>query len=175
MHEYKIREVNIRLIGFDPGLRCTGWGVIDVQGNLLSYIADGSVKTDSTLSLAGRLAQLYENLIRIIQQYHPDEAAVEETFVNKNAASTLKLGQARAISLLVPAQSGLKVFEYSPNLIKKTVVGVGHADKNQVKVMVKTLLPGAIIESFDSADALAVAICHANHRGNFQGKLVVSR
>ncbi len=134
----------------------------------MSYVADGTVKTDSKLSLADRLVQLYESLSGIIVQFNPTEAAVEEIFVNKNPASTLKLGQARAISLFVPAYAGLYVAEYSPNLIKKTVVGTGHADKRQVQMMVETLLPGAAVESSDAADALAVAICHAHHRDNLQ-------
>ncbi|HJO74912.1 MAG TPA: crossover junction endodeoxyribonuclease RuvC [Rhodospirillales bacterium] len=158
----------MRLIGFDPGLRNTGWGVIEANGNHLGHIADGVVKTDAKLPLADRLVQLQDGLTRVIEQFHPDEAAVEETFVNKNAASTLKLGQARAISLLVPANGGLKVFEYSPNLIKKSVVGGGHAAKQQIKMMVKVLLPGAELKSADAADALAVAICHAHHRDSVQ-------
>jgi len=164
----------IRLIGFDPGLRNTGWGVIDVRGNRLSYVADGAVKTKSDLPLADRLVQLHDGLSRIIEEFSPSEAAVEETFVNKNAASTLKLGQARAISLLVPAHAGLTVAEYSPNLIKKTVVGAGHADKGQVQMMVRTLLPGAALESADAADALAVAICHAHHRDSIQARAALT-
>ena len=140
----------------------------------MSYVAHGVVKTDSVRSLADRLVQLYENLSSIIKQFNPTEAAVEEIFVNKNAASTLKLGQARAISLFVPAYAGLHVAEYSPNLIKKTVVGTGHADKGQVKMMVQTLLPGVKVESTDAADALAVAICHAHHRDNLQTQLLAS-
>ncbi len=128
------------------------------------------MKTNSALPLAERLLQLHDGLSRIIGEFNPAEAAVEETFVNKNAASTLKLGQARAISLLVPAHAGLAVAEYSPNLIKKTVVGAGHADKGQIQMMVRTLLPGAALESADAADALAVAICHAHHRDSFQAR-----
>ncbi len=138
----------------------------------MSYVADGVVKTDSALSLADRLVQLFNSLNSIFEQFDPMEAAVEEIFVNKNAASTLKLGQARAISLFVPAYAGLQVAEYSPNLIKKTVVGTGHADKGQVQMMVQTLLPGAAVKSSDAADALAVAICHANHRDNIQTQLL---
>ena len=160
----------IRLIGFDPGLRNTGWGVIDVRGNRLSHVADGVVKTEARLPLAERLVQLQDGLTAVIEQFRPAEAAVEETFVNKNAASALKLGQARAISLLVPAQAGLAVAEYSANLIKKTVVGSGHAAKEQVQMMVRTLLPGAAMKSADAADALAVAICHAHHRDSAQAK-----
>lgn len=160
------------MIGFDPGLRFTGWGVIDVDGNRLSHVADGVVASDGGLALALRLVQLQDGLIRIIEQFNPAEAAVEETFVNKNPMSTLKLGQARAISLLVPANAGLPVAEYSPNLIKKTVVGAGHAAKQQIQMMVKTLLPGAALETADAADALAVAICHAHHRDSAQARAV---
>ncbi|NQU60982.1 MAG: crossover junction endodeoxyribonuclease RuvC [Rhodospirillales bacterium] len=154
----------MRLIGIDPGLRNTGWGIIDIVGNRLSHVADGVVKSDGALPLAARLVQLQDGLVRVIEVHRPDEAAVEETFVNKNAVSTLKLGQARAIALLVPANAGLSVAEYSPNLIKKSVVGAGHAAKGQIQMMVKTLLPGATLNSADAADALAVAICHAHHR-----------
>ncbi len=166
--------MTIRLIGFDPGLRNTGWGVIEASGNRLIHVADGVVKTDSSLPLADRLVQLHDGLTRVIERHRPFEAAVEETFVNKNAASTLKLGQARAIALLVPAAGGLKVFEYSPNLIKKTVVGAGHAAKRQIQMMVKTLLPGAELKSADAADALAVAICHAHHRDSAQSRAALA-
>jgi len=154
----------MRIIGLDPGLRNTGWGVIGVKGNRLTHVADGVVKSDSALSLAERLVQLQDGLVEVVKTWTPDEAAVEETFVNVNPASTLKLGQARAISLLIPANAGLPVFEYSPNLVKKSVVGSGHAVKGQVQMMVKTLLPGCEVTSADAADALAVAICHAHHR-----------
>ena len=153
----------MRLIGIDPGLRNTGWGVITIDGNRLSHVADGVVRTDSSLSLAERLVQLHDGLSEVISLHRPDEAAVEETFVNVNAASTLKLGQARGVALLVPAGQGVPVQEYPPNLIKKTVVGTGHAAKQQIKLMVKTLLPGCAVETTDAADALAVAICHAHH------------
>lgn len=155
----------MRLIGFDPGLQTTGWGVIEAVGNRLSYVADGLVSTSPKADLAERLVELHAGLKDVIAEYQPDEAAVEETFVNKNAVSTLKLGQARGIVMLVPALAGLYVAEYLPNLVKKTVVGTGHAQKDQVQMMVKTLLPGAKIAGADSADALAVAICHAHHRG----------
>ncbi len=144
--------------------------MIEVRGNRLSHVADGVVKTEARLPLADRLVQLQDGLTAVIERFQPSEAAVEETFVNKNAASTLKLGQARAISLLVPANAGLRVFEYSPNLIKKTVVGGGHAAKEQVQMMVRTLLPGAELKSADAADALAVAICHAHHMDSAQAK-----
>ena len=138
--------------------------MIEADGNRLSHVADGVVSTDASLPLAARLVQLQDGLSRVIEQFKPEEAAVEETFVNKNAASTLKLGQARAIALLVPANAGLSVAEYTPNLIKKSVVGAGHAAKQQIQMMVKTLLPGSALKSADAADALAVAICHAHHR-----------
>jgi crossover junction endodeoxyribonuclease RuvC len=158
------------LIGFDPGLRNTGWGVIEATGNRLRHIADGVITTQSGLPLAARLVQLQDGLVAVITRYRPVEAAVEETFVNKNAASTLKLGQARAIALLVPANAGLSVAEYPPNLIKKSVVGSGHAAKQQVQMMVRVLLPGATIDGPDAADALAVAICHAHHRDSWQAR-----
>ena len=153
----------MRLIGLDPGLRHTGWGVIDAEGNRLSHIADGVVHSRDRDALALRLVDLFRQLNDIIERYAPAAAAVEETFVNKNPSSTLKLGVARGVVLLAPAERGLPVFEYSANLIKKSVVGVGHADKQQVEMMVRRLLPGAVLESPDAADALAVAICHAHH------------
>ena len=153
----------MRLLGLDPGLRHTGWGVIDVLGNRLTHRADGVVHSDGSKSLPERLVQLFRQLNEVLDEMRPDEAAVEETFVNKNPASTLKLGVARGVVLLVPAERGLPVAEYSANLIKKSVVGVGHADKAQVQMMVRRLLPGCLIQSPDAADALAVAICHAHH------------
>jgi crossover junction endodeoxyribonuclease RuvC len=152
-----------RFLGLDPGLRHTGWGIIDVNGNRLSHVADGVVDTDDQATLAERLCTIHDGLASIVARYQPDEAAVEETFVNKNAASTLKLGQARGIALLVPALAGLPVAEYPTNLVKKTVVGAGHADKSQVQAMIRILLPGSSTTSADAADALAVAICHAHH------------
>ena len=157
--------VATRVLGLDPGLQHTGWGIIDVDGNHLRHVAHGTVSTSSTLSLAGRLVQLHEGVLEVIRDHRPDEAAVEETFVNKNPASTLKLGQARGVVMLSPAQSGLGVFEYTPNLVKKTIVGAGHAAKEQIQMMVRTLLPGIDLKGADAADALAVAICHAHHRG----------
>lgn len=155
----------IRLIGIDPGLRRTGWGVIDCKGTSISYVADGTETSDARLSLAERLVQLHERLTAVLGEWRPEEAAVEQTFVNKSGASTLKLGQARGIALLVPAQAGLHVAEYAPNLVKKSVVGVGHADKHQIRAMIAVLLPRCKPNSDDSADALAVAITHAHHRG----------
>jgi len=154
----------MRLIGIDPGLRNTGWGIIAVKDNRLIHIADGVILSDAKNSLAERLVQIYDGLLEVIQQYQPDEAAVEETFVNKNPVSTLKLGQARGISLLVPARLGIPVAEYLPNLVKKTVVGSGHAAKEQIQMMMRTLLPGCEIKTADAADALAIAVCHAHHR-----------
>jgi crossover junction endodeoxyribonuclease RuvC len=153
----------MRLLGLDPGLRRTGWGVISVAGNRLNHVADGTIEVPPTLPLAERLAALYRALVEVLDRHAPDAAAVEETFVNKNAASTLKLGVARGVVLLAPAERGLPVHEYSANLIKKSVVGVGHADKAQVQVMVRRLLPGCLVTGADAADALAVAICHAHH------------
>jgi crossover junction endodeoxyribonuclease RuvC len=153
----------MRLIGLDPGLRHTGWGVVEAAGNRLRHVADGVVHAREGRPLAERLVELFRQLNAVLERYAPDEAAVEESFVNKNPASTLKLGVARGVVLLAPAARGLPVFEYSANLIKKSVVGVGHADKQQIEMMVKRLLPGAALEAPDAADALAVAICHAHH------------
>ena len=159
-----------RLVGFDPGLRKTGWGIIDVEGSRLSHVANGIIKTDNSLTLAERLVQLHDGLQQVISDWEPVSAAVEETFVNKNPNSTLKLGQARGISLLVPSMAGLPVSEYSPNHIKKSVVGSGHAGKEQVTAMLGILLPGVKINGEDAGDALAVAICHA-HSGGAHGRL----
>jgi crossover junction endodeoxyribonuclease RuvC len=156
----------LTILGIDPGLRTTGWGVITVDGNRLSHVADGIVDVPAKGSLAQRLAQLFSGVEAVIDRYAPDEAAVEETFVNRNPVSTLKLGQARGVTLLAPARAGLDVYEYSTNLVKKSVVGAGHADKIQVMMMIRTLLPGASLEKADAADALAVAVCHAHHRAS---------
>lgn len=153
----------MRVIGLDPGLAVTGWGVIDVAGGGLAYAGCGVVATDRRLPLAGRLVRLAAGLEAVIARFAPDEAAVEETFVNCNAVSALRLGQARGIALMVPARAGLPVAEYLPNLVKKTVVGSGHAAKEQVQMMVRTLLPSSPPAASDAADALAVAICHAHH------------
>ena len=156
----------IRIIGIDPGLRRTGWGVIETLGNSLSYIACGTVTSDERADLASRLCQLHEGISAVIHAHRPHEAAVEATFVNKDPVSTLKLGQARGIAMLVPAQAGLPVAEYAPNAVKKSVIGVGHADKVQIQMMVKVLLPKADFKGADAADALAIAICHAHNRGS---------
>lgn len=155
----------IRILGLDPGLRKTGWGVVVSEGSKLSFVACGCVESDGTLSLGERLRQLHEGISRVIATWTPDEVAVEETFVNRDPQSALKLGQARGIAVVVPALAGLDVAEYAANLVKKTVVGVGHADKKQVQMMIRVLLPKAETKSADAADALAVAICHAQHRG----------
>lgn len=151
----------MRVIGFDPGLRRTGWGVVDVFGSRLSHVANGVCGSGDAPGLAERLAHLHAEIAAVVLAQRPDQAAVEHTFVNKDAAGTLKLGQARAISLLVPAQRGIPVAEYAPNAVKKAVVGVGHADKAQIQHMVRLLLPGVTLAGPDAADALAVAICHA--------------
>ena len=152
----------IRILGIDPGLRRTGWGVIALAGNKLTFVGCGVVTTESDWALSERLVQLHDGILKIIRAHRPDVAAVEQTFVNKDPVATLKLGQARAIALLVPAQAGLEVAEYAPNQVKKSVVGVGHADKEQVHAMVKILLPLSTAESPDASDALAVAITHAH-------------
>lgn len=161
--------MTIRVLGLDPGFRCTGWGVIDVDGPRLRHVADGVVKIATDQPVAARLAGLYDALAEVIAEYRPQEAAVEETFVNQNPGSTLKLGQARGVVLLAPARSGLPVAEYSANGVKKAVTGVGHAAKEQVQMMVRALLPAAAIEGPDAADALAVAICHAHHAAGRRG------
>jgi crossover junction endodeoxyribonuclease RuvC len=161
----------IRILGIDPGLRRTGWGVVAVKGSSLSFVAAGTVGSDSSAALADRLMQLHDGLTAVIGAHLPDEAAVEATFVNRDAGATLKLGQARGIAMLVPAQAGLPVAEYAPNQVKKTVVGAGHGAKAQIRMMVSVLLPRATFDSDDAADALAIAICHAHHRQSVQARL----
>lgn len=165
----------MRLLGLDPGLGATGWGVIEVENARLRHVGDGVVRTDAREPLALRLVRLAEGLEAVIARYGAEEAAVEETFVNRNATSTLRLGQARGTALLVSARAGLSVSEYLPNLVKKSVVGTGHAGKEQVKMMVGVLLPGAQLASNDAADALAVAICHAHHRQTARRLLAAAR
>ncbi|MEZ5675996.1 MAG: crossover junction endodeoxyribonuclease RuvC [Thalassovita sp.] len=152
----------MRVLGIDPGLRNMGWGVIEAQGSRLSHIANGICHSEG-VELAERLLSLHDQLTDIVARFAPDTAAVEQTFVNKDAVGTLKLGQARGIALLVPAQAGIPIGEYAPNKVKKTVVGVGHAAKVQVDHMVKMQLPGVVINGPDAADALAIAICHAHY------------
>ena len=154
----------IRIIGIDPGLRNMGWGIVDLTGSHLAYVASGTVRSDAKTPLGERLRELHRSLSQIIAEFAPNEAAVEETFVNRDPQSALKLGQARGIALVVPALAGLPVAEYAANLIKKTVTGTGHAEKAQVAMMVKMLLPASEARTPDAADALAVAICHAQHR-----------
>ena len=152
----------MRVIGIDPGLRNLGWGVIEMEGSRLRHIANGIIHSEGA-ELAPRLVALHAGLSAVIAAHAPDAAAVEQTFVNKDAVATLKLGQARGIALLVPAQAGIAVGEYAPNAVKKAVVGVGHADKTQVQHMVRHQLPGVVFEALAAADALAIAICHAHH------------
>jgi crossover junction endodeoxyribonuclease RuvC len=154
----------IRILGIDPGLRRTGWGVVEYAGNRLGFIACGSVETDGKADLASRLVVIHDGLMRVIDDFRPDEAAVEATFVNRDAVATLKLGQARGIAMLVPARSGVPVAEYAPNLVKKTIVGAGHGEKGQIRMMIGVLLPKADPRSHDAADALAIAVTHAHHR-----------
>ena len=155
----------MRVLGIDPGLRVLGWGLVDVAGSRLTHVANGSCRSEGD-DLAARLLSLHAQLSEVVARYAPDAAAVEQTFVNKDAAGTLKLGQARGVAVLVPAQAGIPVGEYAPNAVKKAVVGVGHADKRQIDHMVKLMLPGAQIAGPDAADALAIAICHAHHLGH---------
>jgi crossover junction endodeoxyribonuclease RuvC len=154
----------MRVLGLDPGLGTTGWGVIEASENRLAHVASGFVETDASAPLAERLARLHAALAGLIAAWRPDEAAVEETFVNRNPLSTLRLGQARGVVLLAPALAGIPVAEYQATAVKRAVVGQGHAAKQQVQAMVRMLLPGAAPGRADAADALAVAICHAHHR-----------
>ncbi len=161
---------SIRIIGIDPGLRRLGWGVIEADGGRLRYVACGHVSSTPDEDLAYRLREIFEGLTAVLASFSPREAAVEETFVNDNARATLKLGQARGMAMLAPALNGLRVAEYPPNLIKKSVVGAGHAEKQQVQMMVKMLLPKATFANADEADALAIAICHAHQRSSPQAR-----
>jgi crossover junction endodeoxyribonuclease RuvC len=154
----------IRILGIDPGLRRTGWGVVTIEGSRLTFVACGSVASDDKAALAARLVAIHDGLARVVAAHSPDEAAVEQTFVNRDAVATLKLGQARGIAMLVPALAGLAVAEYAPNLVKKTIVGAGHCEKAQIRMMVKVLLPKSNPQSDDAADALAIAVTHAHHR-----------
>jgi crossover junction endodeoxyribonuclease RuvC len=156
----------VRLLGIDPGLRFTGWGIIEADGNRLRHIADGIIATDSEASVPVRLKALHDALVALMAEYCPHEAAVEETYVNRNGTATLKLGYARGVALLAPALAGIQVAEYGAKTVKLAVVGTGGAEKAQVQMMVRRLLPGAAIRRADAADALAVAICHAHHRAS---------
>jgi crossover junction endodeoxyribonuclease RuvC len=154
----------IRILGIDPGLRRTGWGVVEIAGNRLGFIGCGSVTSNDRDDMATRLLAIHDGLMRILDEFQPDEAAVEATFVNKDAQATLKLGQARGIAMVVPARAGVPVAEYAPNVVKKSIVGAGHGDKVQVRMMIGVLLPKADPASHDAADALAIAVTHAHHR-----------
>jgi crossover junction endodeoxyribonuclease RuvC len=154
----------VRIIGIDPGLVRTGWGVIDFDGVRLTYVASGTVRPRTDAELADRLAALFSGLESVVARWRPEEAAVEQTFVNRDAHATLKLGHARGVALLIPARAGLSVAEYAPNAVKKTVVGSGHAEKTQIRAMIGFLLPKASPDTADAADALAIAITHAHHR-----------
>ncbi|MBX9453521.1 MAG: crossover junction endodeoxyribonuclease RuvC [Neoaquamicrobium sediminum] len=164
----------IRVIGIDPGLRRTGWGVVEAQGNTLRFVAAGTVRSNDKDDLASRLRQIHDGLSAIVHGQMPHEAAVEQTFVNKDATATLKLGQARGVAMLVPALAGLSVAEYAPNAVKKAVIGVGHGDKKQIHMMVRVLMPRASFDSDDAADALAIAICHVHHRQSVTGRLAAA-
>jgi crossover junction endodeoxyribonuclease RuvC len=163
----------IRILGIDPGLRRTGWGMVEIAGNRLSFLGCGSVTTSDRDTLAGRLLAIHDGLMRILEEFKPDEAAVEATFVNKDANATLKLGQARGIAMVVPARAGVPVAEYAPNLVKKSIVGAGHGDKAQIRMMIAVLLPKAEPTSDDAADALAIAVTHAHHRQSVLLKVAV--
>lgn len=158
----------MRIIGIDPGLNFTGWGIIEYTNNTLSYVASGVIAVDKTLPIANRLCAIDTGLEHVVSLYKPQTAAIEETFVNKSGASTIKLGMARGVAFIAPARAGLDVGEYSANHIKKTVVGAGHADKKQIQMMVKVLLPRANFKKADEADALAIAICHAHNYNNLK-------
>ncbi len=159
----KNKGANMRVLGIDPGLRNMGWGVIEVHGSRIIHVANGVCTSATGMALGERLRSLHAQLADVIATHTPETAAVEQTFVNKDGAGTLKLGQARGIAMLVPAQAGLPIGEYYPNAIKKAVVGVGHADKKQIDHMVRLQLPGVKLAGPDAADALAIAICHAHH------------
>ena len=158
----------MRVLGLDPGLRHTGWGVIEADGNRLRHLGNGVVVSDAKAELSQRLLQLHQGIAEVVARFAPDSAAVETTLANKNPSSTLKLGMARGVALLTPALAGLPVAEYLPMIVKKAVVGTGHADKDQVEMMVGRLLPGCAVAAPDAADALAVAICHSHHRATGQ-------
>jgi crossover junction endodeoxyribonuclease RuvC len=160
-----------RIVGIDPGLRRTGWGIIEATGNAVRFIASGSVTSDAKDDLATRLVAIHDGLDAILHEYRPDEAAIELTFVNKDAGATLKLGQARGVVLLAPARRGLPVAEYAPNAVKKAIVGAGHAEKQQIRHMVTVLMPRATFTTDDAADALAIALTHAHHRGSATARI----
>ena len=154
----------MRILGLDPSLSSTGWGVIEVENNKVRYVADGFIPTDTK---AERLAMINKTLSEVIETYNPDEAAIEQVFLNSNPTSTIKLGMARGVVIMAPAMYGISVTEYEPNKVKKAVVGVGKAEKNQVETMVKILLPGCKPKNNDASDALAIALCHFQYRGAY--------
>jgi crossover junction endodeoxyribonuclease RuvC len=154
----------IRILGIDPGLRRTGWGVVEIDGNRLGFIGCGSVTTNNRDALAVRLVAIHDGLTRVLDAFRPDEAAIEKSFINMDDNATLKLGQARGVAMVVPARAGVLVAEYAPNLVKKSIVGAGHGDKAQVRMMIGVLLPKADPATDDAADALAIAVTHAHHR-----------
>ena len=156
---------SLRFLGVDPGLRATGWGVIEAAGARLVHVANGTITSNDRLSVAERLVEIEAGLISVVDAYQPDAAAVEQAFVARDPSAALKLGQARAVALLVPARAGIAVAEYAPNHIKKSVVGAGHAGKAQIRMMVEMLLPGSRAQTEHAADALAIAICHAHSGG----------
>ena len=164
----------LRILGIDPGLRRTGWGVIESDGNRLTFVGCGSVEPQDTLPLASRLLAIHEGLGAVLRDFKPAEAAIEQTFVNKDGVATLKLGQARGVAMLTPAMFGIQIAEYAPNLVKKSIVGAGHGDKAQVRMMIGVLLPKADPASDDAADALAVAVTHAHHRQSVVLKVLAS-
>lgn len=154
----------MRILGLDPSLSSTGWGIVEVENNHLHYVADGFIKTDTKSSISERLSVIYNTLRQVIETYHPQEAAIEQVFLNENPASTIKLGMARGVVIMVPALFGIPVCEYEPTKVKKALVGVGRAEKSQVETMVKVLLPGCKPKNNDASDALAMAITHYNYR-----------
>jgi crossover junction endodeoxyribonuclease RuvC len=160
----------MRILGLDPSLSSTGWGIIEVENNRLKYIADGFIKTDTKMTISERLAIIHKTLVEIVEAYNPNEAAIEQVFLNENPNSTIKLGMARGVVIMVPALYNIPVTEYEPTKVKKAVVGVGRAEKSQVETMVKILLPGCKPKNNDSSDALAMAICHFNMRGSYNVK-----
>ena len=159
----------IRILGLDPSLSSTGWGIIEVESNRLHYVADGFIPTDPKQPIAERLAQIHKVLCEVIELYKPDEAAIEQVLLNSNAASTIKLGMARGVVIMAPALFNISVTEYEPNKVKKAVVGVGKAEKFQVETMIKILLPGCKPKNNDSSDALAIAVTHNSYRGKLAG------
>lgn len=157
----------MRILGLDPSLSSTGWGIVEVENNRVKYIADGFIPTDTKLPIEQRLNVINQALREVIENYRPDEAAIEQVFLNSNPTSTMKLSMARGVVIMTPAQFGLSVTEYEPNKVKKAIVGVGKAAKNQVETMVKILLPGCKPKNNDSSDALAIALCHFQYRGMY--------